>query len=183
MLWSDVIKTIKTGRLGFRDQLAVRELRPTSFVSSLNLMSNQCIAKRRGSILIQQNSHLRSRGFRCGQTACGVFQNSGDLISPHARKPVQKFIDCSPALEICEESGHRHTRTAKNPRTAHPIWVSFYRTTTGPVEHVSPNSIQLSRRLDMVPSGFDHRAIRSRGARSRTPSRSFAAACRICLLR
>jgi hypothetical protein len=106
--------------------------------------------------LIQQNSHyLQSRSFGRGHAACGVFENGVDLVSLHAREPVKKFVDGSPALEICEKGGDRHARTAKNPRTAHAISVSFHRATTSPVEHV-PDSIQLSRTWKTVPVGNRH---------------------------
>jgi hypothetical protein len=77
----------------------------------------------------------QSRGLWYGQAARSVFEYSVDLFARDAWEPLQKFLDRSPALEIREQRGYRHTGPAKHPSAAHPPGVSFHDCASGPIEH------------------------------------------------
>jgi hypothetical protein len=48
-----------------------------------------------------------------------VLQHGLDLLPRHAREPLQKLVDPSPALQVLEKRLYRYARALEQPGTAH----------------------------------------------------------------
>src|ERR1035437_9470307 len=94
----------------------------------------------------------QSRSLGRGQAAGSVFEYAVHLFARDAWEPLQKFLNGSPALDIREQRGYRHTGRAKHPRAAHPPGVSFHYAASGPIEHALSLD-RLSRMWAAVESG------------------------------
>ena len=77
----------------------------------------------------------QSRGLWRGQAVGSVFEYAVHLFARDAWEPLQKFLDGSPALEIREQRGYRHTGPAKHPSAAHSAGVPFHYSASCPIQH------------------------------------------------
>lgn len=64
-----------------------------------------------------------------------MLKHRADLLKSDTRKPVNKVRDVCPILEILEESSHRDTSTAKNPRATHTLRITLNGWARGPINH------------------------------------------------
>jgi hypothetical protein len=70
----------------------------------------------------------------------GVTQNKLDLLACHSREPNQKVINPCTALEILEQSPHRHARAFEQPLAADFARNTCDRWALAPVKHASDST-------------------------------------------
>jgi len=77
-----------------------------------------------------QNFTCKAPGTELGscQTFFRESENGEDLLAIHARKPLEKLIDCCPGFQILKKGFHRHPRVFESPGAAQ---VSAERSTAG----------------------------------------------------
>ncbi len=64
-----------------------------------------------------------------------MFQHGLDLLTSHAREPLEKLINPRPALEILEKRFHGYARTFEQPDAAHLARHALNSGTFAPIEH------------------------------------------------
>src|SRR5258708_2338589 len=102
-----------------------------------NAVSTMCPVERpaeRGRRTLIEEEFQTASGRDSQALAC-VLQNRIDLSPGDARKPLQKVDHGGTALEILEESTHRHPRGTEQPFSADLARGALHRGTARPIEH------------------------------------------------
>jgi hypothetical protein len=134
-------ENIESGRLRRRKQVSIREFRPASLVSRINLMTSQRVAQRRGGVVIQEDSHPRSRPNRLRQALRRVLQHAVHLFARYTGKPFDELFDSRAALQVRKQRRDGHSCSPKQPRSADPLRMPLHRAASCPIQHwVKPSS-------------------------------------------
>jgi Erythromycin esterase len=120
-------------RLGRAEQRPILELRPPALIGRRDLVCPKGPPERCGGTLIKEDPHATLGGNR--EASARVLEDRVNLLSRHAREPLQELGDRRPALQVLEQGAHRHTRRAEKPLAADLPGNPFDGRTVVPIEH------------------------------------------------
>ena len=121
---------IKTRTVSRAQQLSIGQLGPAPLVRRLNLVTSTAAAP-----AYCDRGEFASRRDRVSQASRSVLQHRIHLFSRNPREPLQKLVNCRPALQIREERRYRNACPPKHPRAAQLLGITLDPFTTRPVQH------------------------------------------------
>jgi hypothetical protein len=110
-------REFKASRFGSVKQLAVRQFVPASFECCFYNMMREPVSEWNGSALVEENPHLRSLATRnFGKALLRTFEHCFNLVTFHARKPLEEVLDAGSSFKVFEERSDRHRTTPGRAR-------------------------------------------------------------------